>query len=117
MKQEMTNVYTISVTNLNTEESVERKESWENYYSFDTAVDTAIEIVQELADDEDIYMVTIFGGEYQDEDGNILGDMFDFLTFSNKDRETTINARLERGYARAEVDGYIVGEEYELYKK
>lgn len=117
MEQEMTNVYTISVTNLNTEESVERKESWENYYSFDTAVEVAIELAQELADDENIYMVTIFGGEYQDKDGNIFGDMFEMLTFSNKDRETTIDARLKRGYTRAEVDGYVVGEEFELYKK
>lgn len=110
-------IYTISVTNLATEEEYECKESWETYYSIDKAISTAIDLAKELSDDDDTYMVSVFGGEYQDKDGNTYGEPYDLYTFSNKDKEETIKVRLERGYVKGEVDGYIHNGEIEFQDK
>lgn len=99
--------FTISVTNLANEEDYDCKESYEIYYSIDDAISSAIDLVKSLADEKDTYMVSVFGGEYQYENGNTFGEPFDLYTFSNKDKETTIQIRLSCGYVKGEVDGYI----------
>ena len=106
--------FTISVTNLANEEDYECKESWESYYSIDDAISTAIDLAKSLSDEKDTYMVSVFGGEYQDENGNTFGEPFDLYTFSNKDKETTIKVRLSCGYVKGEVDGYIQNGETEF---
>lgn len=110
-------IYTISVTNLAIEEEYECKESWETYYSIDKAISTAIGLAKDLSDDDDTYMVSVYGGEYQDKDGNTYGEPYDLYTFSNKDKETTIKVRLECGYVKREVDGYIHNGEIEFQDK
>lgn len=113
-----TMIFTISATNISTEENdFECKETYEIYYSVDKAISAAIDVAKMLADDESVYNVSVFSGEEQDDNGNILGEPYDIYTFSNKDRDTTISARLESGYVKGEVDGYIVNGNAEFEDK
>ena len=113
-----TMVYTISATNISTEEcDFDCKETYEIYYSVDKAISAAIDVAKELSDNECVYNVSVFGGEYQDDKGNILGEPYDIYTYSNKDKETTISTRLNSGYVKGEVDGYITNGEFEFEDK
>lgn len=111
-------VYTISATNISNDEcDIDYKESYDIYYSVDKAISAAIDVAKMLDDEESVYNVSVFGGEYQDENGNILGEPYDIYTYSNKDKETTISARLKSGYVKGEADGYITNGEIEFEDK
>lgn len=104
---EKTNIFTISAYNLTNDCEFECQESWETYYSVDDAVESACKLALNLSTEDDVYDITIFGGEYMDEDGNTLGEPFGIIAISNKDKQTTIDARLESGFVIGEVDGYV----------
>lgn len=111
-------VYTISVTNISTEDcDLDCKETYDVYYSVDKAISAAIDVAKKLADDEYVYNISVFGGEYQNESGAIFGEPYDIYTLSNKDKETTISARLNSGYVKGEVDGYVSNGEIEFEDK
>ena len=114
-----TMIFTIGVTNITDECACDFdcKETYERYYSEKEAITAAVNVAKILANEESVYNVSVFGGEYQDESGNILGEPYDMYTFSNKDKETTISARLKSGYVKGEVDGYISNGEIEFEDK
>ena len=114
-----TMIFTIGVTNI-TEECAcdfDCKETYERYYSEEEAITAAVNVAKALADDESVYNVSIFGGEYQDDKGNTLGEPYDIYTISNKDRKTTTSARLDNGYVKVGVDAYISNGEIEVWGK
>ena len=111
-------VYTISVTNISTEDcDFNCRETYDVYYSVDKAISGAIDVAKKLADDEYVYNISVFGGEYQNESGDIFGEPYDMYTLSNKDKETTISTRLLGGYVKGEVDGYVSNGEIEFEDK
>lgn len=107
MEKKFFDIYTIGVLSLNTEQDYECEECWETYYSVDEAVSTAIDLAKELANEEDTYVVSVFGGEYQDVDGNTFGEPENIYMISSKDKEVTISERLNCGYTNGEVNAYI----------
>ena len=114
-----TMIFTIGVTNITDECACDFdcKETYEIFYTEKEAITAAVNVAKALADDDSVYGVSVFGGEYQDDKGNTLGEPYDIYTISNKDRETTISARLEMGYTKGEVDGYISNGEIEVWGK
>ena len=114
-----TMIFTIGVTNITDECACDFdcKETYEIFYTEKEAITAAVNIAKTLANEESVYNVSVFGGEYQDESGDILGEPYDIYTYSNKDRETTISARLKSGYVKGEVDGYISNGEIEFEDK
>lgn len=113
-----TKIFTISATNISTEEcDLDCKETYEIYYSIDKAISVAIDLAKMFSNDESVYNVSVFAGEEQDDNGNIIGEPYSIYTFSNKDKETTISKRLESGYVKGEVDGYVVNGEVEFEDK
>lgn len=113
-----TMIFTISATNLNTEEcDFDFKESYEIYYSIDKAISAAIDVAKRLHNEESVYDVSVFSGEYQDDNGNIFGEPHVIYTISNKPKEITTSVRLGNGYTKGEVDGYISNGEIEFEDK
>lgn len=114
-----TMIFTISAANITDETACDFdcKESYEIYYSIDKAISAAIDVAKSLSDEEDVYNVSVFSGEYQDDMGNIFGEPYDVYTFSNKNKQTTFKARINAGYVRGVVDGYVTNGEFEFEDK
>lgn len=112
-----TNIYTISAINVNNEENVNCKESYTIYYSFEEALSSAISLAKNLHNEEDVYDISLFYGEEQDDDGYISGEPTEIYIISNKPRRETIEARLEADYVCGEVDGYIANGVFEFEDK
>ena len=114
-----TMIFTIGVTNITDECACDFdcKETYEIFYTEEEAITAAVNVAKALADDDSVYGVSVFGGEYQDDNGNILGEPYDIYTISNKDRKTTTSARLDNGYVKAGVDAYISNGEIEVWGK
>lgn len=112
-----TNIYTISAINLSTEEDIDCKECYIIYYSIDEAISSAIDLAKSLHDEDDVYNISVFCGEKQDDNGNISGEPMETYTISNKPRQITIDARLAVNYVRGDVDGYVTDGEFEFEDK
>lgn len=109
-----TNIFTISIYNLTSDCEFECCESWDTYYAIDDAIDAASRVAKELSNEDDVYDITIFGGEYQNDNGDTFGEPFGIIAISNKDKETTKEARLAYGFVVGEMDGYVTYGEVEL---
>lgn len=99
-------VFTISAYNIQTEESIIDMPTSIDYDSEEEAVKAARNLAKTFADNEDVVIVTVFGGEYETPSG-IFGEPYDIYTISNKDRRTTMIARKEAGYVSGNVDEYV----------
>lgn len=99
-------VFTVSAYNIQTEESILDMPTSIDYDSEDEAVKAARNLAKTFADNEDVVIVTVFGGEYETPSG-IFGEPYVIYTISNKDRRTTMIARKEAGYVNANVDEYV----------
>ena len=104
-------IFTIQATRLSKE--YEEEESYEDmrytsqtYYSEQRAIDAARDMADDLIDEDDVILISVFAGEEEDLDGNIWGDNFDIFTISNQDEESTIRARKAFGYADPTVNEY-----------
>lgn len=91
-ENENTEVFTISAFDV-----IDEHEVWDgrfavDYDSADEAIDAAWEFAQQYSNDENVIIVTVFGGEYRKPNGDVVGDPFDIYTISNKDKETTLKA-------------------------
>lgn len=104
MKKE---IYTIQAWNVRDEYDVTSMSRLADYNSFDEAYAAAVEECSSFVGDEDVIQVTIFGGEYVDDKGNVFGEPFDLYTISNKDKSATAKAREEAGYTALNVDEYM----------
>lgn len=103
-----TKIFTISATNLKTEEEVYDVLAMVDYFSGEAAIAAARELAEKCNTSYDeVCNVTVFAGEYKTESGDILGEPMDIYTISSKSKEVTIEARKRVGYASLEVDEYI----------
>ena len=100
-------IYTIGATDIMAEESYECAITWAEYGDIDVAISKAIDLARELSTDNEIYNVSVYGGEYKDDNGNVFGEPYDMFTISSKDKDTTIKARTEMNYCKGEVDAYV----------
>ena len=79
-----------------------------DYTSEEAAIEAARQCARSYANnDGDVVIVTVFAGEYEDENGNIKGEPYDIYTVSNSDKETTMRARKQSGFMKDEVDEYM----------
>lgn len=78
------------------------------YYNIDEAIKAAKKLAQDLIDYENVAIVTVYGGEYETDNGNIFGDPQDVYSISNSDKETTMFTREQCGYVNPEVNDYAV---------
>ena len=104
-------IFTIQATRLSKE--YEEEESYEDmrytsqtYYNEQRAIDAARDMADDLIDEDDVILISVFAGEEEDLDGNVCGDCFDIFTISNQDEESTIRARKAFGYAEPTVNEY-----------
>ena len=104
-------IFTIQATRLSKE--YEEEESYEDmrytnqtYYNEQRAIDAARDMADDLIDEDDVILISVFAGEEEDLDGNVWGDVFDIFTISNQDEESTILARKAFGYAEPTVNEY-----------
>ena len=81
-------VFTYSIHDLSTDgEGCLNYETQKEYYDLKTAISAAKKELAKYKNVEDEIVVTIFGGEYEDENGNIEGEPRIFQQFSNKDKK------------------------------
>ena len=78
----------------------------QTYYSEQRAIDAARDMADDLTDEDDVILISVFAGEEEDLEGNVWGDCFDIFTISNQDEESTIRARKAFGYADRTVNEY-----------
>ena len=104
-------IFTIQATRLSKE--YEEEEPYEDmqytsqtYYNEQRAIDDARDMADDLIDEDDVILISVFAGEEEDLEGNVWGDCFDIFTISNQDEETTIRARKAFGYADPTVNEY-----------
>ena len=104
-------IFTIQATRLSNE--YEEEESYEDmrytsqtYYNEQRASDAARDMADDLTDEDDVILISVFAGEEEDLDGNVWGDCFDIFTISNQNEESTIRARKAFGYADPTVNEY-----------
>ena len=104
-------IFTIQATRLSKE--YDEEESYEDmqytnqtYYNEQRAIDAARDMADDLIDEDDVILISVFSGEEEDLDGNVWGDCFDIFTISNQDEESTICARKAFGYADPTVNEY-----------
>ena len=104
-------IFTIQATRLSKE--YEEEESYEDmrytsqtYYNEQRAIDAARDMADDLIDEDDVILISVFAGEEEDLEGNVWGEYFDIFTISNQDEESTIRARKAFGYADPTVNEY-----------
>ena len=104
-------IFTIQATRLSKE--YEEEEPYEDmqytsqtYYNEQRAIDDARDMADDLIDEDDVILISVFAGEEEDLEGNVLGDCFDIFTILNQDEETTIRARKGFEYAEPTVNEY-----------
>ena len=103
-----TKIFTISATNLKTEEEVYDVLAVVDYFSEDSAIAAARELAEKCnVNYGEVCNVTVYAGEYKTESGDILGEPMDVYTISSKSKEATIEARKRAGYVSLEVNEYI----------
>ena len=104
-------IFTIQATRLSKE--YEEEESYEDmrytsqtYYNEQRAIDAARDMADDLIDEDDVILISVFAGEEEDLEGHVWGACFDIFTISNQDEESTIRARKAFGYADPTVNEY-----------
>ena len=104
-------IFTIQATRLSKE--YDEEEPYEDmqytsqtYYNEQRAIDAARDMADDLIDEDDVILISVFAGEEEDLEGNVWGDSFDIFTISNQDEESTIRARKAFGYADPTVNEY-----------
>ena len=105
--QENKDLYTLDVFNVEADEGIDdMKYAGAAYETFDDALEAARECARSYADCGEVVEVSIMSGEFETPSGDIFGDPEVIYTISNSDKETTMNARHEAGFATPEVDEY-----------
>ena len=104
-------IFTIQATRLSKEYDEEEpyedmQYTCQTYYNEQRAIDAARDMADDLIDEDDVILISVFAGEEEDLEGNVWGDCFDIFTISNQDEETTIRARKAFGYADPTVNEY-----------
>ena len=91
-------IFTIQATRLSKE--YEEEESYEDmqytsyiYYNEQRAIDAARDMGDDLIDEDDVILISVFAGEEESLEENVCGDCFDIFTISNQDEESKIRAR------------------------
>ena len=104
-------IFTIQATRLSKE--YDEEESYEDmqytsqiYYNEQRAIDAARDMADDLTEEDDVILISVFAGEEEDLDGNVWGECFDIFTISNQNEESTIRARKAFGYADPTVNEY-----------
>jgi hypothetical protein len=105
--QNREDVYTIDIFDINNEESVDDMRYAVDYATADEAINAARQAAKQYSNYDDVINVFVMAGEYRDANGNVFGEPDAIYCVSNKDKNTTIEARREAGYTRPEVDEYI----------
>ena len=105
--QENKDLYTLDVFNVEADEGIDdMRYAGAAYETFDDALEAARECARSYADCGEVVEVSIMSGEFETPSGDIFGDPEVIYTISNSDKETTMNARHEAGFATPEVDEY-----------
>lgn len=104
-----TDIFTIDAFDIQDEESVDvMRYTGVDYESEEEAISAARELAQSLSSrDNNVIIVSVYAGQYNDGKGNVFGEPFDIYAISNKDKNTTMIARKNAGYTSLEVDEYI----------
>lgn len=103
---ERTDIYTISIFDVDEDEGIDNMKYAHSYYDIDEAIEDAENIAREYSDDSDVILVSVMGGEYETQSGDIYGEPDAIYTASNKDERTTMMSRKQNGYVSAGVDFY-----------
>ena len=104
-------IFTIQATRLSKEYDEEESDedmryTNQTYYNEQRAIDAARDMADDLTDENDVILISVFAGEEEDLEGNVWGECFDIFTISNQDEESTIRARKAFGYADPTVNEY-----------
>lgn len=99
-------VYTIDIFDINNEESIYDMRYAVDYATTDEAINAARQAAKQYSNYDDVINVFVMAGEYKDANGNVFGEPDAIYCISNKDKNTTIEARRKAGYTRAEADEY-----------
>lgn len=107
-EKEKREVFTISAFDIENEEDVSDMAICGHiYYSFDDAVEAAKEIANTFIDFSEVILTTVYGGEYEYDNGDIYGEPIDLYCISNSDLITTSIMRRKCGYVNDQVDEYL----------
>ena len=100
-------IFTISITDETEGESLDDMAYSSDYDNEDEAIDAAREAALKYGGDDSVIIVSVNGGEYKTETGDVYGDTFSIYLISNKDIETTKKTLESNGYSTPYADEYV----------
>ena len=100
-------IFTLDIFDIENENGIDDMQYARDYESEDEAIQAAREVAQKYADMDTVINVFVMAGEYMDAQGNVLGEPDAIYCVSNKDRETTMQARTNAGYCNPEASEYV----------
>lgn len=100
-------IFTLDIFDIENENGIDDMQYARDYESEDEAIQAAREVAQKYADMDTVINVFVMAGEYMDAQGNVLGEPDAIYCVSNKDRETTMQARTNAGYSNPEANEYV----------
>lgn len=91
------------------------------YYDSTEAIDAAYKLIEELEDDPDLYTVSVYGGEYEDDNGNIYGDPVSIFSMSNQhDKEASrinLSSKAKTSVSNSQVIEMFLSDSFPKDKK
>lgn len=101
-------IFTISITD-ETEDGnpIYDGFSCSEYETEDDAINSARDAALEYSSYVSVIIVTVNGGEYKTETGDVYGEPFSIYSISNKDIETTKKTLESNGYSTPYADEYV----------
>jgi len=106
--KERKEIWTVNLFNLYSEGSMFDHRCNDYYDDLDGAIEAAKEIVKDFVGYENVVEVTVYQGQYIDEAGNVVGDIYDVFTATNVSPQESAEARQRADYVRKYVDYYAV---------
>lgn len=99
--------FTLDITNISTDESIDDMEYSHPYYSFDEAVEAAKQCAYQYKNYKDVVNVFVMAGENELETGDVYGEPEAVYCISNKGQKETQIAREQAGYSTPDCDEYL----------
>lgn len=100
------NIFTIDVSDIINEEGIMDARTCVDYNSEDEAINVAKEIANDFSSDNNVIEISVFAGEYENENGDVFGEPFDIFTATNVSKEKSVAARKQANYVKETVDYY-----------
>ena len=114
-------IYTLGLTRIDAdgdEEGLDDMQAAQSFYDEDKAIQAAKELADSYSDYDDVVLVSVFAGEQEKPNGDIVGEPFDIFTASSSDSATTAKYREKASYVQTDgLDYYAKGDKSEAKKK